>query len=131
MSNQTLANRELKDVWVVVAYPNMKPGETLQSVIDNFVFETEQIAKEEAQRAVEQDHDSFWGFSFKRKSLVMAKEPILAMSAFREKLMKVMVERGSLEAQTMTMDSLAGHYASYFKSGNTFEDWFKEWSADL
>jgi hypothetical protein len=81
MAEQTLANRELKDVWVIVAYPNMKPKETLQSLIDNFVFENEELAKEEAKRAVEQDHDSFWGYTTQRKSLVMVKEPILAMSA--------------------------------------------------
>jgi hypothetical protein len=142
MSAQTLADRELKDVWVIVAYPNMKPKETLQSLIDNFVFETEQLAKDEAQRALKQDKDeAFWGYTAQRKSLVLLSKEVnvsqkaaplpMAMSAFRKILAEAMIEKDlKLKAQTMTMDDLAGYYADFFKSGKTFEDWFKEWVKD-
>jgi hypothetical protein len=127
MSAQEL-RRDLRDVWLIVAYPNMKPTETLQNLIDNFVFATEEMAKEEAQNALEQDHSTFWGFTVQRRSLVTQREAILKMSAFQEKLKQALSrERGT----TMTTETLAGFYADYFKSGKTFADWFKEWSADL
>jgi hypothetical protein len=124
-SDQTLVGRDLKDVWEIRAYPNMKTGETLKSLIDNFVFETEQLAKEEVQRALEQDHDqAFWGFTFVRKSLVLQKEGILPMSAFRKKILATMTN--THERDAVTDEDIAGLYADYFKSGKTFEEWKKE-----